>query len=75
MAQEVMRARPSLDYAETVAMAFAEAGQYAQAVSTQNQIIERAGPSADPQQAARLARHLDLFLQGQPVRAPWLDGR
>jgi len=74
-AQEVMRSQPSLEYAQTVAMAFAEVGQYAQAVATQSQIIDRVGPSAGPEQAARLTRHLDLYLQSRPVRAPWLTGR
>jgi len=75
MAQEVMRFQPNFEYAETVAMAFAEVGQYAQAVATQSQIMDRVGPSADPQMATRLARHLDLYLQSRPVRAPWLTGR
>ena len=72
IAQNVMRSQPSLDYAQTVAMAFAEVGQFEEAVALQNQIIEWAGPSVAPEQAARLARHLDLYEQRQPLRAPWL---
>ena len=60
---------------ETVGMAFAETGQYDQAASVQMQIISRVGANADAQTAERFRRHLELYQQQLPVRAPWLSDR
>jgi tetratricopeptide (TPR) repeat protein len=75
MAQEVMRAQPIPEYAETVAMAFAETEQFDQAASVQQQIITRVGANTDPATAERFRRHLELYEKHQPVRAPWLVRR
>jgi hypothetical protein len=75
MAQEVMRAQPIPEYAETVAMAFAETGEFEQASSIQRQIITRVGANADAVAGERFRRYLGLYEKHEPVRAPWLADR
>ena len=75
LAQAVFQAEPSLDHAETLAMALAEAGQTADASQLQRRVVEeleRAG--APPALVARARARLGTYESGQPARAPWKDG-
>ncbi len=61
------------DFGETMAMALAETGQYAEAVRVQRSVMqaaERAGLGADVQ---RMAANLRLYEQRMPCRTPWTD--
>ncbi len=74
LAREVFAAQQTLDHAETVAMAHAEAGDFDQAVAWQRQILDRARQTGDAATLERLAARLALYERGEPCRAPWLDG-
>ncbi len=61
------------EYAETVAMALAELGRFAEAIEWQRRLIletERAGRT---ESIARLRRTLEGFARNEPVRSPWLE--
>jgi len=59
---------PTLD--ETVAMALAEAGRYAEAAERQRRAIAAAEQARYPEAARALAGALALYEQGRPSRAP-----
>ena len=74
MARGLMQTQPTLDHAQTLAMALAETGRFAEAQSLQQQIIEQASRVGDTDLEGRLRRDLALFERQQAVRAPWLRG-
>lgn len=74
LAEKVIGAQLTFDHGETVAMALAETGRFAEAQSLQQQIIDQASRMGDPQLNARLSRNLELYRAQQPVRAPWKQG-
>ena len=59
---------PTLD--ETVAMALAEAGRYAEAAERQRRAVAAAEQAGYPEVARALAGALALYEQGRPSRAP-----
>jgi tetratricopeptide (TPR) repeat protein len=64
---------PELD--ETMAMAYAEAGEYQQAVAWQREAIaaaEQAGRELHVRQ--QMTENLRLFQRGEPCRIPWREG-
>ena len=61
-------ADPTLD--ETVAMALAEAGRYAEAADRQRRAIAAAEQAGSPEAARALAATLARYEQGRPSRAP-----
>ena len=70
IARQLMAEEPSLDRAETMAMALAETGDFEQAAAMQRQVlteIERRG--GEPTAGQR--RRLEAYLNGEPVREPW----
>lgn len=68
LAQRALEAEPSLENAETLAMAQAEAGRFAQAVATQEEILRRAREAgAPPQLLARLEANLQRYRRGEGV--------
>ena len=72
IAQRLMTNRPSIEHAETLAMALAEVGGFARAAEVQSQLIaevERRGGSATDGQRQRL----ESYLAGEPVREPWFS--
>ncbi len=71
LARRVMGAAPNLDAAETLAMALAEQGRFEEAVQLQREVLERERQSLGQPSPARQA-HLARYLNGEPVRAPWL---
>lgn len=73
LAQQVLQAQPSLDHAETVAMAYAELGLFAEAGAFQESIVERARAEGRSEHLPRLEARLERYRRSQPVRSPWRD--
>jgi len=72
IAQRLMADRPSIEHAETVAMAFAEVGEFERAAEIQSQLItevQRRGETPTDGQRQRL----ESYLAGEPVREPWFS--
>ena len=72
IAQRLMADRPSIQHAETVAMALAEVGEFKRAATLQQQAldeVERRGgvPTAGQRQRLR------AYLNDEPVREPWFS--
>ncbi len=70
LARRLMADRPSVEHAETLAMALAETGNHVQAASVQRQVVadlERRGAAPSTGQRQRLQSYLD----GKPAREPW----
>ncbi|RMH17894.1 MAG: tetratricopeptide repeat protein [Acidobacteria bacterium] len=70
LARQVADARPSVEHLETVAMAYAELGQYDRALSWQERAIARARRGGGPPLTLLEARR-DRYRRGEPCRAPW----
>jgi tetratricopeptide (TPR) repeat protein len=60
----------TIELAETLAMALAEAGQYDEAGRRQREALE-AARAGRPLAVPRLAANLERYEQGQPSRTPW----
>lgn len=73
LAMEVFRRSPSLDHAETVAMALAELARFEEAVSWQSRVVSEAVAAGREAQAAAARRRLELYRGGRPSRAPWMS--
>ena len=76
LARKLFEAQPSLDHAETVAMALAELGQFDRAVEWQQRIvtqIEGAGDEAPREMLERAQRHLGAYEEASPIRSPWIE--
>lgn len=72
LAREVFQAAPSAEHAETLAMAFAEAGDFAQAVEWQRRVVARAESAAAPPEILEaMRRRLARYQRGEPERSPW----
>ncbi len=56
---------PSPESAETLAMAYAEAGRFDDAMKWQRQLIDELVPDSDPELAKRLASNLALYERGE----------
>jgi tetratricopeptide (TPR) repeat protein len=74
LAQEVLDQQASLVHAETVAMALAELGRFEEAVARQQQVLVAIEAQNRAAQAKLARQRLSLYENGQPCRAPWLDG-
>ena len=75
LTQELVKGQPSPEAIEAMAIAYAEIGEYQQAVVWQGRAIaaaERAG--RDPHIAKQMTENLRLFQQGKPCRTPWREG-
>lgn len=70
LAERVFSQQQNLDHAETLAMALAEVGRFADAVDLQSQVVTRARGAGNQVPPAMQAR-LELYQQGLPCRAPW----
>ena len=55
-------------YLDTLAAAYAEAGRFAEAVTTAEKAIQLAGANGHSQLAAQIQAHLDRYQQGRPYR-------
>ena len=72
IAERLMSERPSLQHAETVAMALAETGDFEAAAAMQRQVLDevrRRGGAPTPGQSRRLT----AYLNGEPAREPWFS--
>ena len=72
IAQRLMSDRPTMEHAETVAMALAEVGEFDRAAALQSQLIaeieRQDGVPTDGQH-----QRLESYLAGEPVREPWFQ--
>ncbi len=72
IAQALVNRQPrTIELAETMAMASAEAGQYGDAVRWQREAIEAAERTGRRDMMKRLAGNLELYQAGRPCRMPW----
>jgi predicted Zn-dependent protease len=72
--QELLAKTQNLELGETLAMTFAELGQYDEAVRWQRDTMAAATQSGRRDLAPRLAENLRLYERHQPCRMPWRDG-
>jgi len=70
---ELLKTQNTMGTAETMAMTFAELGQWMQAIDWQRQTIDAARQARQPALVARLTANLRLYEQRQPCRMPWAD--
>ena len=70
LASPLLRAPPNPTLDETVAMALAEAGRYAEAAERQRRAIAGAEQAGRPDLARSMAGALALYEQGRPSRSP-----
>lgn len=66
LAEELYRAVPSTESAETLAMAYAEAGRFDEAVRWQRELVEQLGDEAEAATVQRWRHHLALYERRQP---------
>jgi len=71
LAQDVMKHGRTLDLGATVAMAYAELGQFAQATGVQRDLIASAEKAGLRDLLPRLKKNLLLYERGEPCRTPW----
>jgi len=64
---------PNVALVETAAMALAESGRFAEAVTRQRQAIAMAAQARGSDLAARLTENLRRYESGMPSRTPWAD--
>jgi len=70
---ELLKTQNTLSSTETMAMVFAEIGEWARAVDWQRQAIEAARQAKQPVMVARFAVNLRLYEQKKPCRVPWTN--
>jgi tetratricopeptide (TPR) repeat protein len=70
---ELLKTQNTLSSAETMAMVFAEIGEWGRAVDWQRQTIDAARQAKQPALVARLTANLRLYEQKKPCRIPWAD--
>ncbi len=71
LAQDLIKQGRTLDLGATVAMAFAELGQFGQAAAVQRDLIAAAEKAGLPEVVSRLSRNLGRYERGEPCRTPW----
>ena len=71
LVQEVLKQGRTLDLGATMAMAYAELGQYAQAAAIQRDLLSAAEKAGLREVTPRLAANLALYERGEPCRTPW----
>ncbi len=71
--QELFKGEHTTALGETIAMALAESGDYAQAVAIQRDVMNAARQAGFTSQLRHMAANLDLYERHQPSRTPWSD--
>lgn len=71
--EALARTSPTIDVAETMAMALAEVGRYSEAVAMQKEAIKAARAMGAAALAEKLQPNLARYLARQPCRRPWRD--
>jgi tetratricopeptide (TPR) repeat protein len=69
--ERLLQGDKTIDLGETMAMALAERGQFAEAVAIQRSLVEAAIRQGLEPVAKRLTANLLLYERGQPCRMPW----
>ena len=72
IAKRLMAERPSLDHAETLAMALAEVGEFERATALQKEAIEEVKRRGGAPTAGQRQR-LRAYLNDEPAREPWFS--
>ena len=72
IAQRLMTERPSIQHAETVAMALAEIGDFEQAAALQQQVLDEVERRSGAPTAGQRQRLL-AYLNDEPAREPWFS--
>lgn len=67
----LLKTMQTLDVGETLAMALAEQGQFADAVSVQRDVLNAARDGGFAREATRMAANLRRYERRQPCREPW----
>ena len=75
LAAKVFEAFPRVEFAETLAMALAEVGEFPRAAELQAQAVSEFARTSDQETLENANRRLVLYRQGVPVRAPWAAER
>lgn len=70
LALAVFRAQPTIEHAETVAMALAETGRFDEATDWQRRALAEATRTG--LERSSLEARLATYLRGEPCRTPWL---
>jgi tetratricopeptide (TPR) repeat protein len=73
--QSLLKDEKSTDLGETMAMAFAELGDYERAAGVQRGVIAAARGAGLPQVVRRMEENLRLYEQHRPCRTLWFDSR
>ncbi|PWT83914.1 MAG: hypothetical protein C5B57_05905 [Blastocatellia bacterium] len=71
MAEGLLKADPTLDRAETLAMSFAELGQFEEAMAWQKHVIAELARAGRREPSRQLVANLRLYERHQPCRTPW----
>ena len=73
IAAKVFDAFPRVEFAETLAMALAEIGQFERAAELQERAVSEFARTSDQETFETVNRRLVSYRQGVPVRAPWAE--
>lgn len=72
LAGEALRASVNVDHVETLAMAYAEVGDFASATVWQRRVLDRARERGFPaERVERIRRRMEAYQRGEPARSPW----
>lgn len=71
LARGVLERTPTVDHAETLAMALAEAGRFEEAATVQGEVVRQLEGGAPPERLAVARDRLDAYRRREPVREPW----
>ena len=74
LAQQLSQTVKTTDVGETLAMAFAEVGDYSNAIGVQKDVMAVAAGAGQRETVALMEPNLRLYEQHQPCRTPWAPG-
>jgi tetratricopeptide (TPR) repeat protein len=71
IAETLLKLDPTIDRAETLAMALAELGRFDEAIAWQRHTIAEIERGGGSDEARQMGTNLRLYERGQPCRTPW----
>jgi tetratricopeptide (TPR) repeat protein len=71
LARRLFDAQRVPDHAETLAMALAEVGRYAEAIELQQRVVDELTRAGRHDFLAAARERLEAYRRGEPVRSPW----
>jgi tetratricopeptide (TPR) repeat protein len=74
MVQRLLEKEQSIELGETLAMTFAELGQYERAAAVQREVMAATERAGQGDVARRMAENLRRYERREPCRTPWRDG-